>query len=127
MSRGAVTVVLALVVTVSACGGGRAGANPFSRGRGAPTAIQIFVDNQNFSDMTLLAVTTRGRQPLGRIGGVSQRSFTLNWQGLDGLRIRIEVLAGQDYETNIVNASPGDRLELTGPRDPRNSYLRRRR
>ncbi len=127
MSRTVVVALLAVVATVTACGGGRATANPFSRGRGAPTSIQIFVDNQNFSDMTLLAVTIRGRQPLGRIGGSTQRTFTMDWQGLDEIRIRMELLAGDDYETNTINAGPGDRLELTIQRDPRNAFLRRRR
>ena len=126
MNRGAVAVLMVLVTTLTACGG-RASAGPFTRGRGGPTSIQIYVDNQNFSDMSLLAITIRGRQPLGRIGGSSQGTFTLDWSGLDEIRIRMEVLAGQDYETNPVNAAPGDRLELTIQRDPRNAFLRRRR
>ena len=126
MSRSAVAVLMVLVTTLTACGG-TAAPSPFDRGRGGPTTIRIFVDNQNFSDISLLVVTIRGRRPLGRIGGSSQRTFTLNWQGLDEIRIRMEVLAGQEYESNPVNAAPGDRLELTIQRDPRNAFLRRRR
>ena len=75
--------------------------------------------------MTLPALTNRGPQPLGRIGGSSQRTFTLDWR--DEIRIRIEVLPGDEYETNPVNAAPGDRLELTIERNPRNTFLTRRR
>ncbi len=125
MNRGAVAVLILLVTVLAACGG--RSINPFSRGRGAATSIQIYVDNQNFSDMTLLAVTIRGRHPLGRIGGSTQRTFTLDWRRLDEIRIRMEALAGDEYQTNPVNAAPGDRLELTIQRDPRNAFLRRRR
>ena len=120
-----VVVALVVLTTITACVK-RTALNPFSRGSDEPSTVQIYVDNQNFNDLTLLAITTRGRQPLGRIGGATRRTFTLPWQGLDELRIRIEVLAGQDYESNRLNVSPGDRLELTVPRDPRNAYLRPR-
>jgi hypothetical protein len=126
MNRGAVAVLMVLVTTLTACGG-QASPSPFSRGRGGQTSIQIHVDNQNFSDMTLLAVTIRGRHPLGRVGGSTQRTFSLDWRRLDEIRIRMEVLAGDEYQTNPVNAAPGDRLELTIQRDPRNAFLRRRR
>lgn len=78
MNRGAVTVLMLLVMALSACGG--RSSSSFARGRGGPTSIQISVDNQNFSDMTLPALTNRGPQPLGRIGGSSQRTFTLDWR-----------------------------------------------
>ena len=125
MNRGAVAVPMLLVTALSACGG--RSSSSFARGRGGPTSIQIYVDNQNFSDMTLPALTIRGPQPLGRIGGSSHRTFTRDWRGLDEIRIRIEVLPGDEYETNPVNAAPGDRLELTIERNPRNTFLTRRR
>jgi len=78
MNRGAVAVPMLLVTALSACGG--RSSSSFARGRGGPTSIQIYVDNQNFSDMTLPALTNRGPQPLGRIGGSSQRTFTLDWR-----------------------------------------------
>jgi len=100
--------------------------DPFSRSGGGPGQIQIIVENQNFNDMRLFSVTTRGRLLLGQVGGHTSKTFVIDWRGLDEIRLRMEFLAGDDYESNLVNASPGDRLTLTIPQEPRNSILRRR-
>jgi hypothetical protein len=63
---------------------------------------------------------------LGQVGGNAQRTFQVDWRGLDEIRVRMEFLAGADYETNRVDVSPGEQIYLMIPSEPRNAYLRRR-
>jgi len=119
------TAALIAVVGASACGGGLR--NPFgSRSGTAVGEIRLFVENQNFNDLRIYALTTRGPQAMGQVGGNSTRNFTLDWRQLEELRFRLEFLAGRQYRTNAVNVAPGDRLELIVPANPANAYLRRR-
>jgi hypothetical protein len=119
--RGAVLIVLAVL---SGCGF-RSSGDPFNGERSAPSQMRINVDNQNFNDVRLFSFTTRGRILLGKVGGNAQRTFQVDWRGLDEIRVRMEFLAGDDYETNTVNVSPGDQIYLVIPSEPRNAYLRR--
>ena len=125
MQRAFRSLVFGALLATGACGV-RAVSDPFSRSCRGPGQIQIIVENQNFNDMRLFSVTTRGRQLLGQVGGHTTKTFVIDWRGLDEIRLRMEFLAGDDYESNLVNASPGDRLTLTIPQEPRNSILRRR-
>ncbi|MBT7126023.1 MAG: hypothetical protein HN899_12750 [Gemmatimonadales bacterium] len=120
--RGAVLIVLAVL---SGCGS-RSSEDPFNGQRSAPSQIRINVDNQNFNDVRLFSLTTRGRMLLGQVGGNAQRTFQVDWRGLDEIRVRMEFLAGADYETNRVDVSPGEQIYLMIPSEPRNAYLRRR-
>ncbi|NCG32941.1 MAG: hypothetical protein GWP44_08660 [Proteobacteria bacterium] len=120
--RGAVLIVLAVL---SGCGS-RSSEDPFNGQRSAPSQIRINVDNQNFNHVRLFSLTTRGRMLLGQVGGNAQRTFQVDWRGLDEIRVRMEFLAGADYETNRVDVSPGEQIYLMIPSEPRNAYLRRR-
>jgi hypothetical protein len=106
--RGAVLIVLAVL---SGCGS-RSSEDPFNGQRSAPSQIRINVDNQNFNDVRLFSLTTRGRMLLGQVGGNAQRTFQVDWRGLDEIRVRMEFLAGADYETNRVDVSPGEQIYL---------------
>jgi len=120
-------MVLAAVITLAAvgCGGSRDTASPFDRSPSA-TEIQLNVDNQNYNDVRLYIETVAGRKTVGGVGGNSRRSFRIEWAGLDGISVRMQFLAGDDFVTNSVNASPGDRLELLITANPRHAVLRRR-
>jgi hypothetical protein len=116
---------LLLVLALQACGGGRDTPSPFNRNQAA-TSIELRVDNQNFNDVRLYLQTVRGRQMVGTVGGNARRTFEVDWRALDDLTVRMEFLAGDDYETNRIDVSPGDRLELTILEIPYNSILRKR-
>ena len=120
-------LALALALLVQGCGGGgRDVASPFDRRQDA-TQIQLNVDNQSFNDVRLYVESVRGRQTVGTVSGNSRKTFRIDWGGLDELSVRMEFLASENYVSNIVNAAPGDRVELFIPDNPRNAILRRRR
>ncbi len=123
--RSTQVATLLFVAWASGCGGSFI--NPFAHRSGAAVKqLQLWVDNQNFNDLRIYAMTTRGPQALGQVGGRSTGKFTMEWRQLDELRFRFEFLAGRSYTSNTVNASPGDRLDLIIPTDPERAYLRRR-
>ena len=116
--------VLALAgLTLAACSGTREASNPFETGSGA-RSIQINVENNNFNDATIRAVS-RSERRLGVVSGNSRESFTLPWPTVDDLRIRIDILAGDRFTTNRVSVGPGDRVFLTIQNPVYRSLLRR--
>lgn len=100
--------------------------NPFDRSGNSADSISLFVDNQNFNDVRLYSVSTRGRESVGFVTGRSTENFTVTWRQSGDIRFQIEVLAGRSYQTNSVAASPGDRLQLYIRDNPNNTYLTRR-
>lgn len=125
MTRLGLALMLALLV--QGCGGSRDTPSPFGRRQQQATEIQLNVDNRSFNDVRLYVESMRGRKTVGSVSGNSRKTFSIEWSGLDELSIRMEFLAAGNYRTNIVNASPGDRLDLVIPDNPRNARLRRRR
>lgn len=115
--------VLAIVAGLAACGG-RHAPSPFDP-QGA-TTLRINVDNQNFDQVRIYAITVRGPQSLGQVGGRSSGSFTMEWRQLDEIRFRLEFLAAEQYETPRINVSPGDRVEVYISENPNNTTVRRR-
>ena len=88
--------------------------NPFrpSEFEGRGRQIDVYVDNLNFADATLLALHEGGRIRLGRVGGKSEGTFSLAWPGVRDLRIQIDLLAGDHFTTPPISVSPGDRVSL---------------
>ena len=115
----------ALLVALSACGGGRAlaGSDPFS-GAGTATEARIRVRNSNFYDATLIALGDNGRRRLGTVGGNSTAVFTMPWEFSGGLRIQIDLLAGPTCTTDVVMVNPGDTVELEIMSDANGSFCR---
>jgi len=111
-----------LVLAGSGCGAAQP-KNPFEQANPAETRIMIAVENRGFNDVRLYAVTARGTQSLGSVGGNTHRRIDLTWRQLDQISFRIEVLAGRTYSTMSVSASPGDRVDLIIPDDPNNAYV----
>lgn len=116
---------LALLV-LSACGVGGNAPNPFDQRGNQSGRIRIVVDNQNFNDVRVYAVTTGGRRTLGQVGGRSNATFQMDWRQLDEIRFRLEFLAGDNYETPRLNVSPGDAVDVYIPQNPNNTVVRRR-
>ncbi|MFQ5536711.1 MAG: hypothetical protein ACE5GJ_04595 [Gemmatimonadota bacterium] len=123
--RRALTLLLATGLLAGASGCAGTFPNPFA-GKSGSNTLSIYVDNQNFNDVRVYALTTRGPQVLGQVGGRSNRNFRMEWKQLDEIRFRLEFLAGRSYETNRVNAAPGDRLDIYIGDNPNNALVRRR-
>ncbi len=118
---------LAMALTAMAlvgCAGAAEAPNPFDRGSAAARSIRINVVNNNFNEATLRAVSRTERR-LGIVPGNGRETFTLAWPTVDDLRIRIDVLAGDDILTNRISVGPGDTVYLTIANPLYRSLLRR--
>ena len=74
--------------------------------------ITLRVDNQNYYDATVYAVTEAGaQQRIGRVTGLSHDTFTFRWLHND-LRVLIQLLADGSGVTQPVFVTPGDSLNL---------------
>lgn len=100
--------------------------NPFDRSGGQADSIELYVDNQNFNDVRLWKIGLDGRTNLGTVTGRSQRTMEVPWRQTADIRFQVEPLAGRSYQTNMVTAAPGDRLQLYIRENPGNTYLTRR-
>lgn len=99
-------------------------ANPFAPPGTDETAVTVWVENRGFNEFRLYALSSRGAQSLGVVGGNTQRTLQLAWRQLDQLSFRLEVLAGRSYTTHTVTVSPGDRVELVVPSNPAGAQVR---
>lgn len=116
--------VLLTAWVASGCAGSAQPSNPFdSRGSGAES-VRVNVVNNNFNEATLRAIYRTERR-LGVVSGNSEASFDVPWLGVNDLRIRIDILAGDSFTTNRISASPGETLFLTIERPLHRSWLRR--
>jgi outer membrane biogenesis lipoprotein LolB len=73
--------------------------------------LTLHVENQNFYDATLYAVSDAQRLRLGIVGGHQDGDFTFRWRQLD-LRIEIDLLSVGKYVTDELPVDEGDELEL---------------
>lgn len=117
----AAALVLALV---TGCAGSRPVTNPFDPASAASQSIRINVENNNFNEATVRAVSRTERR-LGVVPGNGRESFTLNWPTVDDLRIRIDILAGDRFTTNRVSVGPGETVYLQIMNPVYRSLLRR--
>jgi hypothetical protein len=123
MRRRLVAVALAATL-MGACGGG-ATRNPFEESRGGSTTqIRISVENRNFTDVRVYAVTPSGDRPLGVVSGNQTQTFRLEWRQLATLYFRLDFLAGSQYTTQAVTVSPGNQVDVEIPASPTNIIVR---
>ena len=123
MSRS--VLLAATVVALAGCAGAsREVSDPFEGGAVASRAIQINVVNNNFNEATIRSVGRTERR-LGIVSGNGRETFTLVWPTVDNLRIRIDILAGDAFTTNVVTVGPGDSVHLTVANPLHRSLLRR--
>jgi hypothetical protein len=74
--------------------------------------VTLSVENQNYYDATVYAVTEAGeRQRIGRVTGLTRSTFTFRWLHND-LRVLIQLLADGSAITQPVPVNPGDSLNL---------------
>lgn len=104
-------VHLGAALLLCACGlvGGAGGGEDEPR---PEPILTLHVENQNFYDATLYALSRGGdRQRLGVVGGNNQATFTFRWLQ-DELRVVIQLLAGGSTATEPILVNPGDSLNL---------------
>jgi len=107
--RSLIAVICALVV---GCAARTDTPNPFETGRSGGGQIELRVENLNFNDATLHAVSDGSRVRLGRVTGKSQATFQVDWPFVRDLRVEISLLASSDYTTRRLTVSPGESIRL---------------
>lgn len=115
-------LAIALAVGLTACGAGTGGASDelvmddleMATAEGVRRDLIIEVENQNFHNATLYAVTREGghRQRLGSVGSYNTETFTFRWPSASELRIEIDLLASGKYLTQPLLVQEGDELRL---------------
>jgi len=107
------TALAQLGATLMLCACGLVGGGGGGEEEPRPEPIlTLHVENQNFYDATLYALSRGGdRQRLGVVGGNNQATFTFRWLQ-DELRVIIQLLAGGSTATESMLVSPGDSLNL---------------
>ena len=123
-TRGPAALLAAALLTAVGCAGVRTATNPFEEGAATSRIITIEVENHNFNEATLRAVSRTERR-LGVVTGNGKGTFTIPWMTVDDLRIRIDLLAGDLHTTNRVTVGPGDSVHLTIQNPLRRSLLTR--
>ena len=79
---------------------------------GPPPVITLRVENQNYYDATVYALSDGGdRQRLGQVTGLTHGTFSFRWPHND-LRVVIQLLADGSAVTQPVLVSPGDSVNL---------------
>jgi len=74
--------------------------------------LTLYVENQNFYDATLYAISRSGEQQrIGAVGGNNHATFSFRWLQSE-LRVMIRLLAGGTTATETMLVSPGDSLQL---------------
>jgi hypothetical protein len=87
-------------------------ADPFKEAPKGRQEIRIAVENLNFNDARLFALSLGKRQRLGIVAGKRSAVFTIPWPGPEPLRIEIDLLAGPKCTTRMIETDPGDTLDL---------------
>ncbi len=111
--RSSLLAVLILVLIAVSCAPlGRRGAAP-----GAPDRIPVEVENQNFYEATIYAITNAARVRIGRVGGNASGVLSAPFPATGQLGFEIRLLAVGAYSTHSVAVVPGDTVHLVVPPD----------
>ena len=90
------------------------GASPFDDGVD-PGTVHVEVDNQNFYDATIYVVSGAGERRLGVVPGKTEKTFVARLVVPDNVRLRVRMLAGASFTTEVLSANPGETLLLIIP------------
>ncbi len=110
------SVLLALLGTVvAACGttSGDRGGSPFDAASGEGDQVQIEIQNRDFNDATVWAVTPGGDRRLGIVGGKTDQTYTLDWSRAQTLQLRISIQSGPTCLTRRLATDPGDVIQMS--------------
>ncbi len=95
-------------------GGTGGGSDPFAgRSSAEPQNIELIVENLNFNDARLYAVSGGSRRRVGQVSALSSQTLKIPWAFMtDRLRIEVDLVTGPSCVTPEVMADPGERLYL---------------
>ena len=113
--RASVGALLTLLVLASTACVGRQVENPLERST-TIRPVQVLVENDNWSDLTVYAVVGGSRMRLGVVGSSSTRRFTLRHRlgsGLDTFRFTARMMGGRSLETPSFTLPPGAEFQWT--------------
>lgn len=113
-----------VLLSLAACSSTKPPPNPF-RGEvpASEQTIDIFVENQGFSDATVHAIAEGSRIRMGTVNGKQSRTFSISWPFMRELSVHISELAGDEFTTRRLVVSPGERVQLLIQQPIRRSYL----
>jgi hypothetical protein len=116
LRRGGQSLAL-LALSVAMFGCGPAGQlvqreDPFTRAPVEKEVVRLHVQNLNFNDARLFALSYGSRTRLGIVQGNRDAVFSIPWDQSEPLRIEIDLLAGSKCTTQEIDVDPGDTLDL---------------
>jgi hypothetical protein len=95
--------------------------------RGRPDSqITVRVQNRQFSEVTLWAVSDGGRLRMGTVNSMGTEVVRVPWSGLRPLQVEINLLQGERFLTSPVNVPEGEQVTLVIESVLRESQLYRR-
>lgn len=110
-------LALVALVGASACGAlGNNVPNPFAGGAQAgEDRLRIQVQNMNFNDATVYAVSAGQRIRLGNVTGKTDESFQIDWNFANPIAFQVDVVGGRGCDTTAIPVDPGARVWLQIP------------
>ena len=113
----ALTAILALATACSSLRGGAA--NPFdgSLEQQQEDRLRIQIQNMNFNDVTVYAVSPGQRVRLGNVTGKTDQNFRLEWNFANPISFEIDVVGGSGCNTRPLPVDPGARVWVQVPNE----------
>ncbi|MEX0837184.1 MAG: hypothetical protein WD101_02545 [Gemmatimonadota bacterium] len=110
-------LALVALVGASACGAlGNSVPNPFDgSAQAGADQLRIQVQNMNFNDVTVYAVSAGQRIRLGNVTGKTDESFQIDWNFANPIAFQVDVIGGRGCETSAIAVDPGARVWLQIP------------
>lgn len=119
--------LVAILAVAPACGSLAGGApNPFdgSLEQQQEDRLRIQIQNMNFNDITVYAVSLGQRVRLGNVTGKTDQSFRLEWNFANPISFEIDVVGGSGCNTMPLPVEPGARVWVQVPNEVSSSGCR---
>ena len=117
--RSALAITVA-VMTTAACGAlQQSSQNPFdgSLEQQQEERLRIQVQNMNFNDATIFAVSSGQRARLGTVTGKTDQDFRLEWNFAHPISFEIDIVGGSGCQTPPLPVDPGARVWIQVPNE----------
>lgn len=110
-------LVLVTLVGASACSSlGNSTPNPFDgAARSGENRLRIQVQNMNFNDVTVYAVSAGQRIRLGNVTGKTDENFQIDWNFANPISFQVDVIGGRGCDTSAIAVDPGARVWVQIP------------
>ena len=117
--RGRLVGAICAIVVTSACGVRGNARNPFdgSAEREQAERLRIEVQNLNFNDVTVYAISAGQRTRLGSVTGKTDGSYTIAWNFANPIQFTVDVVGGRGCTTQPLSVEPGARIWVQIPAD----------